>query len=69
MASGFSARPMQEHIARHAGHPLVGQDQVDIVIREDLDRFRPGAGSQHVILAMKLVAQTLEYVHLVIHDQ
>ena len=70
IASGLTAaRAMQEHVARHAGHPLVGQDQLDVVGLEDLDRFGTGGGSQHVIPAVKLVAQTFQYVHLVVHDQ
>ncbi len=54
---------------RHAGHSLIGEDQLDLVVLENLDAFLAGGARQHAVAAMKLVAQAIQHVRLVIDDQ
>ena len=59
----------QELVARHAGHPLIGEDEVDVLAAEDLQRLVAALGRQDAVRAMELVAQALEHVLFVVDDQ
>ena len=59
----------QELITRHAGHALVGEDQVDLLMAEDLQPLGTTAGRQDTKRPMEQMAQALEHIHFVVHDQ
>ena len=59
----------QEDVAGHAGHALVGEDQVDLLTAEDLQGLDAVARRQDSVRAMEQMAQALEHVDFVVHDQ
>src|SRR5262249_43922805 len=59
----------EELVAGHAGHPLVAQYELDLIILKDLDRVLACEGSQDPVLAVELMAQAVEHVRLVVDDQ
>ena len=59
----------EQDVARHAGHALVGEDHLDVVVLEQLDGRRAVVLRQDAVGAVELVAQALEDVRLVVDDQ
>ena len=59
----------EEDVARHARHALIGEDHVDVVVLEQLDRRLARGTRQDAIGAVEQVAQALQDVHFVVDDQ
>ena len=59
----------EEDVAGHPGHPLVGEDQVDLVLVQQIDRGLAGGGGEHSVRAVELVTQAFQHVHFVVDDQ
>ena len=59
----------QEGVALHPRHPLIGEDQLHLVLAQQRDRLTPRRGGEHPVRAVELVPQALQDVHFIIDNQ
>ncbi len=71
-ADGVGLKPprlAEERISGHPRHPLIGEDQLDLMFIQQGDRLSARAGREHPVRTVELVPQAFQYVHLIIDDQ
>ena len=71
-ADGVGLEPAglaEEGVSLHPGHPLVGEDQLHLMVVQQRDRLTAGRGREHAVRTVKLVPQALQDVHLIVDNQ